>query len=78
MPKERIYTQQPETKDQPGQHVHVQWGQGKPDINIGTVHDNPDGSEDLAYFVNVRSREIVNRMIRTLRRARDQAFGKDA
>lgn len=77
MPTERIYVEDPGTSESPGKHIHVQWGQDRCDISVGTVHDNPDGTEDKAFFVDIVSRTHVNRLIRVLRRARDQAFGKD-
>lgn len=78
MPVERIYPIRNDTDSAKPQHVHVQWGRLNASVNLGTVHDNPKGTETLAYFVDLRDRGEVNRLIRTLRKARDQAFGADA
>lgn len=74
MPSERLY---PVTGDQQ-QHVHLAWGRDSYAITISTVHDNPHGAEPKSHSIELNHRGDVNRLIRTLRRARDQAFGQDA
>ena len=62
--------------------VKVGWSKESGDIQIATVA--PDGvelrgehPESNGWFVNL-DRSGINRLIRTLRKARDQAFGSDA
>jgi hypothetical protein len=77
MPSETIYIDAART-DEPGQHIHLQWGRDYGDINIGTCQDDPQNHGDKAYYATIRTRDQVNKLIQVLRRARDQAFGKDA
>lgn len=62
--------------------VKVGWSREQGDIQIATVA--PEGvqlesehPESNGWFVNL-DRSGINRLIRTLRKARDQAFGADA
>ena len=60
--------------------VEVGWQRGLMDVQIGSV--NPEAGDDphdpkRGWFVHL-DREGVNRLIRSLRKARDQAFGADA
>jgi hypothetical protein len=75
MPAERIYTRQTEEEGTFGEHVCVGWGKGHANINLGTVHDHPQ--EERGVFIDIKNRGEVNQLIRALRRARDQAFGRD-
>lgn len=82
MPKEIINDQfrHKGTSDDPNPdlRVEVSWQREHMDVQIGTV--NPafeQFSEQRGWFAHL-DREGVNRLIRTLRRARDQAFGADA
>src|SRR5262245_41923080 len=55
---------------------------GQPTIDAGTVREklaageHPDPDFD-GWYATLERREDVNRLIRVLRRARDQAFGRD-
>lgn len=74
MPVERIYV----GDDGPNpRHVDVQWGKDHGSINLGTVRDEPDKKDATGQFLDLRERNQVNRLIRVLRKARDQAFGRD-
>jgi hypothetical protein len=75
MPVERIYLD--ETDERNARHIDVQWGREKPNINIGTTQDDPNAREDLGVFIDLVDRGQVNHLIRVLRKARDQAFGRD-
>lgn len=77
MPVERIYTEQPTSDERPGRHVAVQWGRLHGEVHVATVHDDPHGADDKTYGVTIGDRADVNRLIRALRKGRDQAFGKD-
>jgi hypothetical protein len=81
MPVERIYPLHADPQfheDQDGQHLHIQWGKDGEAINLGTVHDSPEGTEDKGFFLDLRDRREVNRVIRVLQKARDDSFGSDA
>lgn len=62
----------------------VSWGRGEETIQVATmlpgqqVHvvDSPPSPFD-GWYATLGSRAEVNRLIRTLRTARDQAFGRD-
>ena len=78
MPKESVYDSSPQlTSDQPRTfQVDVLWGREN-GIQVATV--DPDamlGSPESGLFVDL-DRGGVNELIRHLRRARDQAFGRD-
>lgn len=60
--------------------VEVGWTRGLCDVQLGSI--NPEASDDpndplRGQFVHL-DREGINRLIRSLRKARDQAFGADA
>jgi hypothetical protein len=62
--------------------IDVQWGRDHNEIQIGTYREalpNPGGVDvnTRGWFINL-DRDRINRLIRTLRRARDQACGADA
>lgn len=81
MPVERIYPLHADPQihpEQEGQHLHIQWGLDSEAINLGTVHDHAEDGAEKAFFIDLRDRREVNRVIRTLQRARDAAFGADA
>lgn len=69
MPVERIYVED--------RHVQVAWGQHGGSINFGTVKDAPDHENHAGQFLDLTERGHVNQLIRVLRKARDQAFGRD-
>lgn len=81
MPKELIY-QNEEYRDHPDARpaVRVGWSREVGHVEIATIM--PDDSvleptpEGNGWFVQLTRREI-NEMIRVLRKARDQAFGRD-
>ena len=56
--------------------VDVGWGRDA-DVQIGTVdRDAEQYSPEAGWFVNL-DRRGINELIRVLRKARDQAYGKD-
>ena len=59
--------------------MELSWGRGLPDVQIASTNPTAGGPHDSAYgwFAHL-DREGVNRLIRALRKARDQAFGADA
>ena len=72
--------------DEPNLRAEVTWkpdgGEGAGYVQIATVHtDNPvmipNGAMIDGWHVTL-DREQINRLIRSLRRARDSAFGADA
>jgi hypothetical protein len=74
MPTERIYTG--DGPDNP-RHVHVSWGRDRMEVQLGTVKDEPALEDASGQFVHLVDRHRINQLIRVLRRARDQAFGRD-
>lgn len=79
MPKEIIENA---SKDDREFHVEVRWSRvhGAEDVQVATVREREDYAETgtgTGIFVNL-NRASINRLIRVLRRARDQAFGADA
>lgn len=78
MPKEIVGSKHPE--DHPGLVLQIRWGRDSAHVEVATV--NEDGAEleptpeGNGWFVQL-SRYGINEAIRILRRARDQAFGKD-
>lgn len=89
MPREKFYPSQSRTPE--SRHMSVSWARG--DASMGdvgiTVHydrefefldtgrDPADGPYDcLSIYLD--SREQVNGLIRSLRKARDQVYGVDA
>lgn len=74
MPKEVIYGERfPGEENVPV--VPLSWGVGMP-VQIGCVlRENSHDPADGLYCT--LGREQINRMIRALRKARDQAYGRD-
>lgn len=65
----------PVCKSTTGPEIEICWGRGgNPEVRLHTTSHDPGGFDH--HFT--LSREHVNAMIRTLRKARDQAFGRDA
>jgi hypothetical protein len=61
--------------DADGHMIKISWGRGRPGIIIGAAQsETPDSP---GWFVEIGDREVVNQVIRTIRRARDSAFGRD-
>lgn len=80
MPKEYVYSTLfvPESKDHPAPEpfrARVSWGRDEGDIQIATVDEN-DGNDGSGFFVDL-DRHGINSLIRILRKARDQACGRD-
>lgn len=79
MPKENIHSVSDAAN--PALNAEVSWSREAEYVQLGTV--NPDENattEDCitnGWFVTL-DRVQINRLIRVLRRARDQAFGADA
>lgn len=67
MPKERIETKQGSAE--------LLWGRETGIVQIGCKPHEPE--YDAGWFVNL-DRADINRLIRALRKARDQVFGADA
>lgn len=59
--------------------LQIGWDRTVSNVNIGTRQggDFPDDTERPGFFVNL-DRAGINNLIRTLRKARDAAFGADA
>lgn len=59
--------------------IEVQWGR-RTFVQLGSINqaaaDENPGSEESGWFVDI-DRATVNKLIRVLRRARDQAYGAD-
>lgn len=80
MPREIIHDPTPVEPDKSEQStpfaVSVGW-QRDHDVQLATINLQKDElSEDKGWFVNLR-RQDINRLILVLRRARDQAYGRD-
>jgi hypothetical protein len=94
MPKEQINHPQQVTSDSPQGYtttsptLHVGWNRaGWVQVSIATdtsslarlVEDaQKHGESEPAIYTDELSRDEINRLIRTLRKARDQAYGADA
>lgn len=86
MPKELIYSapalQPGQTSSYVVEHLAVGWQRNR-HVQIGVVHGPPaeltiNGERaDPGLFMDL-DRGQINRLIHTLRRARDQAYGPDA
>ena len=62
--------------------AEVSWDRGKDHVSVAVIRRSIDGERvkgegNDGMYVSL-DREGVNRMIRSLRKARDQAFGSDA
>lgn len=83
MPKEVIYS----TVEQ--YNIEVGWNREASDVQVGIVtadgtpianHLGPNGATEIAAFTSLwgnLDRAGINRLIKSLRTARDQAFGRD-
>lgn len=56
--------------------VGVGWGRDQGMVQLGTVYDRDSYDPCLGVYVDL-DRNQINKLIRVLRRARDQAFGRD-
>lgn len=82
MPKELIFQKtkhgDPDTQ---GTIIKVGWHRSPGYVELATIRDDGQtlepGPESNGWFTQL-DREGINRLIRTLRKARDQAFGADA
>lgn len=72
MPKETVSNA---SKYDPDFKVEVRWSRQQY-VQIATVDACQEGTEEYGFFVDL-DRERINKLIRDLRRARDQAFGRD-
>lgn len=80
MPKERIGQKHDDSNPEP--IIEVRWGKESSYVQIATIMPDDDiplkhGPEANGWYYSP-SREQINQLIRSLRRARDQAYGKDA
>lgn len=57
--------------------VEVCWGRDRQCQVAAVNYDKPDFSVGRGWYVEL-DRDALNRLIRVLRRARDQAYGEDA
>lgn len=77
MPKEIIRADRDEFTVQ----VEVGWGREHGEVQIATTNFGPEdvapGDPARGWFVTL-DRNGINRLVRSLRKARDQAFGADA
>jgi hypothetical protein len=57
----------------------VSWDRQSENVSLSIIdyEKDPDGMDEAVKYLNL-SRTGINRLITTLRRARDSAFGKDA
>lgn len=79
MPKETITPRHHGTSDDPSHHGVVQWSRHQfvsVGVEAGGDYDEPNVPRPSLWFD--LDRAGINQMIRTLRKARDQAFGADA
>jgi len=70
MPSEKFYPPYEDAVE----HLDIQWHQSYPEVFATMVHDR-DGTPHAVGIPLDRS--AINRMIRTLRKARDQTYGSD-
>lgn len=59
-----------------GQSLDVHWGRSEELVQIHHVYYEDDGRKSVDRFIDLRRSE-VNRLIKVLRSARDQSFGRD-
>jgi hypothetical protein len=86
MPKTNIYESAPSIEEQ-RTRVSVGWAHER-DVQIGVLHLRPDADRDREYGDDGElnwqgwwmdlTRPQVNHLIQELRKARDDAFGRDA
>ena len=90
MPKETVYGEQltfdPKDANPQVPVVDVMWGRDQQFVQIASKVESPDGGRWAEESPNSHvsdgmyvdlNRASVNKLIRNLRRARDQAFGRD-
>lgn len=80
MPKEIIHSKYHGTSENPEPTVRVGWSREAGHVELATIMSDefelrptPEGN---GWFAQL-SREQINHLIRTLRKARDQAYGRD-
>lgn len=87
MPRELVYSKEAlsgQVADAVVEHVAVGWSKGDGLVQLGVVHGDKvkvtiDGGDDVVSGLWMDlDREQINRLIRSLRRARDSAYGADA
>jgi hypothetical protein len=87
MPKEVILQHEPRFYDESGREipqetqplVQISWSREAEYVQMATGQRHPvthESEQDKWWFVQL-NRTMINDMIRVLRRARDQAFGRD-
>jgi len=79
MPVERIFDREYESNHCYGLRTEIRWSRERGDVQLATVADTPPeatGTGGEGWHVSLDRRQI-NELIRHLRRARDQAFGRD-
>lgn len=83
MPKEYVVDYMaPHAEDQEPFRVMVGWTRDLGHVEIATINPNVEGTNEAwtaaaGLHVHLHDRRQVNDLIRYLRRARDQAFGRD-
>lgn len=80
MPTERIYPLHCDPAINPDvepRHLHIGWLRDHEEVSLAGVVDDPEGRLPESPHITFTSRAQVNRVIRILKTARDQAFGKD-
>jgi hypothetical protein len=80
MPKEFVEdTMAPREEGEIPWRVEIGWQRDHGHVSIATVDPSVEGigSRDSGLHVHLSERRQVNDLIRHLRRARDQAFGRD-
>lgn len=88
MPKETIGREMQTSEDYPRSRVILKWGRESGDCQIGVEFDEwfsfhkDAGDREVAEYRSLwfsfETREDFNRLIRSLRKARDDVFGRDA
>lgn len=82
MPKEQVHSRFAREYPATEASLSIGWGRDSEHVEVATIHPDegavlhptPEGN---GWFVQL-DRNGINRAIRALRRARDQAFGADA
>lgn len=74
MPKEKFGGK---IGDEETPHAELRWGRESEQVQLSTHPADDDEVESKAWFVTL-NRHDINFLIRSLRKARDQAFGADA
>lgn len=79
MPKELITERRDHGRDEPISAALIEWGPWQEVVEVRVTADcrPPTDSRDYSSPVQLNNRESINAMIRALKKARDQAFGKD-